>query len=172
MHMFAVALVGVQTLPQPPQFMTLLSAVSQPVLAVPQWTKFALQVQVHVPAEQVGVPLSVLQVWPHMPQWTRLVDGLAHWLLQQSVSPPVHAIAQPLQLSGSLVVSTHTLEQQDFPPGHGVDASQVWVHAPDGLHTSPPAQSPMVMHSTHWWRFGSHFDLVGLVQSLPSLQPA
>jgi hypothetical protein len=147
---FACSTVVLQFLVQLPHWVTLLEVfVSQPVLPVAQWLKPALQVHLHAPARQEGLPFVVLQLVPHCPQLVLLVRGSVQAPAQQAVSAPPHALPHALQLSGSVWVSRQRPLQHALPPAH-VPALQASTHAPAGLHFLPPVQSPSTAQLTHW----------------------
>lgn len=61
-------------MPQVPQFVTVFSDASQPFVPKPsQLPKFALQAIEHAPRAQLGVPLLLLHVVPHAPQFATLI---------------------------------------------------------------------------------------------------
>jgi len=99
------------------------------------------------------------------------VSGLTHAPAQQSVEPLGHALPQPLQLNGSLVVSMHSLLQQVSEPGHSLPAatSQPGTQVPALLHSLSAGQSLLLAHWTQTWRVGSQIvSIAGLPPSVPA----
>jgi hypothetical protein len=145
---------------------------SQPVFPAAQWAKPALHAHLQEPPEQLGVPFVVLHAFPHWPQLVAVVKGSVHALAQHAVCAPVQALPQPLQLSGSLVVSRHRLLQQALPPRH-VPAEQASTHAPAGLHFWPFVQLVSDAQFTHWCRATLQNGALGLsaLHSASALQP-
>jgi hypothetical protein len=158
---------------QLPHWVVLLEVlVSQPVLPAAQWLNPALHPHLHVPAEQLGLPFTVLHALPHCPQLVGVVKGSVQVPAQHAVCAPVQALPHALQLSGSLVVSRHRLLQQLLPPGH-VPAEQASTQAPAGLHFWPFVQSLSTAQFTHWWRPMLQKGALGLsaLHSASALQP-
>ena len=80
---------------------------------------------------------------------------MTHWLAQHCPAPPLHALPQPPQLSGSVLVSMQKPLQQVPPPGQPPDASHGVAHCPADEQLSPDLQSSAETHWTHWCRRGS-----------------
>ena len=116
----AVPFAELQLVPQAPQFVTLLvTFASQPLLRalLSQLPKPALHAMLQLPALQLGVPLLVLQAWPHPPQFVALVLMLTSQPFaaepSQFAKPALQVMEHwplPLQDAVALLVP-HTLPQ-------------------------------------------------------------
>jgi hypothetical protein len=120
-----VPLTFVHTVPQAPQFETLVRrSASQPFAALPsQLPKPALQTGAHAPATQEVVPLAFVQALPHAPQLERLVAVL---------------VSQPLPALPSQLANPELQVGEQAPATHAV-VPFAFVHA-----TAQPPQFEVV----------------------------
>lgn len=144
-----------QTLPQVPQAVTVVTLVSQPLPALlSQLPKPLLHVMLQLPERQVAAPFVVLQALPHPPQLAvsvfRLVSQPLRVSLSQFEKPPLHVIVQvPL-----LHVAVPFVEPQTLPHAPQLEVelavfvSQPLVSFPSqfarpGLHVIPLHTPPV-----------------------------
>jgi hypothetical protein len=170
----AVALVREQVTPHPPQFVSVLSGVSQPLLSLPsQLPQPLLQVSMrHVPVEQVAVAFVREQATRQAPQSVSESRGVS----QPSASMPsqfpqpgsqdaithieeehastalgsMHACPQPPQCMGSKRVSTQSEPQRTKGEGQTelqVPMMQNW--SAEHIRPHPPQCRSSVWRSTH-----------------------
>jgi hypothetical protein len=133
----AVALARVHAVPQPPQFVVVVSGASQPLpMFASQLPYPALQLIPHVPELQEAVPLAVLHAVLQLPQCVGSVSTL--------VSHPSPVL--PLQLAQPAAhVSTHTPEVQAEVAWfvlHAVAQLPQWVTSLFRFDSQPLARVP------------------------------
>jgi hypothetical protein len=125
-----------QTTPQPPQSLTEVVDVSQPVLPLPQWAWFPLQDHTHMPPEHDAIAFVMLHAWPQAPQLAGSLSVLAHMPLQH-VAFAAHGLPHMPQFCSSVLGSTHLWLQHVRPPGQFLPA----------LGSHPGKQVPVELQS-------------------------
>jgi hypothetical protein len=133
-------------LPHAPQWVVLLSAVSQPLAMLPsQLPKPVVQpASAHIPALQDALPLAKEHALPHIPQCVVLLSEVSQplaMLPSQSPKPLLHVYRQPLiaQLTVALGRAAHAL-----PQAPQLDRSDVRL-----THAIPQRVSPLMQPLTH-----------------------